>query len=216
MIKNISDKIYLRNIGVFKTVGIEMDDLANIARVHTVSFISMGGLIENPALMIKFRLDHKKKYGQESEPGKMDIFRKEAYNLSRFLNQRIQEVAKFSKIKNANIRGTKNCKKFYVGDPSRSPTDNDLFNYPEVYGYEKITEKLFKELVKENDAKGKKEFLNKDNQMVRAVYVKGSILTGQDIEDMGIDPRDNSYYKDPEDNMIAREELAMRDFVLKY
>ena len=216
MIVNISNKIYLRNIMIFKTVGMEMEDLANIARVHTVSFISMGGLYENPDKMEKFRKDHKKKYGQDSEPGKRDIFRKECYNLARFLNQRVQEVARFSKVKNANIRGTKNYKKFFVGDPSRSPTDTDLYSYPDSYGYKKITEKRFKEMVKENDAKGKTEFLNQDNEMVRAVYIKGSILTEQDVEDMGIDPRDNSYYRDPEEEMVMREDAFLQDFVLKY
>jgi len=216
MITNISNKIYFRNTIIFKTVGMEKEDLVNIARVHTVSFISMGGLYENPKLMEKFTKDHKKKYGKDSEPSKQDIFRKECYNLSRFLNQRVQEVARFSKVKNANIRGTKNHKKFFVGDPSRSPTDIDLYNYPDVYGYKKITEKRFKEMVKENNVKGKKEFLNQDNEMVRAVYIKGSILTGQDVEDMGIDPRDNSYYRDPEEEMVMREDMILQDFVLKY
>lgn len=205
MICKISDKIYLRNIEIFKTVGFEMDDLRNIARVHTVSFISMGGLAENPDLMKKFVLQHKKQYGMNSDPDEMDIFRKEAYNLARFLDQRIQEVAKFSKNKNQNIRGTKNHKRFFIGDGRNNPDDLDLFRNPELYGYEKITESKYKDLVSKNHGKGKSHFLTEDGQMVRAVYIKGSFLTEHDIEDTQMDSRRTTFYRSPEENLMMKE-----------
>lgn len=205
MIRNISDKIYLRNIEVFKTVGFEMDDLRNIARVHTVSFISMGGLAENPDLMKKFRVQHKKKYGQDSEPDKMDIFRKEAYNLAKFLNQRVQETARFSKTKNENIRGTKNHRRFFVGDAKNNPEDLDLFREPDLYGYRKITEAEYKDFVKNNSSNEKSRFLTKNGEMVRAVYIKGSFLTEGDVEDTEIDPRRNSFYRNPEESLMMKE-----------
>ena len=65
MIKNISNKFYFKNINVFKTTGLEVEDLFSISRVHAVSFISMSGLKENPELMEKFIKRHKEKYGQE-------------------------------------------------------------------------------------------------------------------------------------------------------
>lgn len=207
MICNISDKIYLRNIEIFKTVGFEMDDMRNIGRVHTVSFFSMSGLKENPEKMEKFIARHKKVKGEKSMPTERDIFLKECYDLSRFLNQRLQEVAKFAKTKNASIRGTRSFKRFYVGDPSKSPEDLDLFHDPAVYGYKKITQAQFKKEVKENNAKGKLQFLNKEKQMVRAVYIKGSYLTHEDIDDTELDPRNTSFYRNPEDNLVLKEAL---------
>jgi hypothetical protein len=205
MICNISNKIYLRNIEIFKTAGFEMEDLRNVGRVHTVSFISMGGLQENPELMEKFRELHKKRYGQNSEPKERDIFLKECYNLSKFLNQRLQEVAKFCKVKNGNIRGTKSHKKFYIGDPGRNPSDIDLFYNPDNYGYKNITEVEYKKQVKESKTKNKTQFLNNNNQMVRAVYIKGSLLTDDDVSGTELDPRKNSFYRSPEDNLILKE-----------
>ena len=205
MLCNISNKIYLRNIEVFKTVGMEMEDLRNIARVHTVSFISMDGLPENPDKMEKFRKQHKNKYGQESEPKARDFFLKESYNLSSFLNQRLQEVAKVSKSKNANIRGTRSYKRYYIGDASRSPSDIDLFEDPKLFGYKKLTEVQYKKEVKANEGKGKSSFLNQDGQMVRAVYIKGSFLTVSDLDETAIDPRKNFYYRNPEDTLILKE-----------
>lgn len=205
MLCNISDKFFISNYQVFNEVGFEMEDLRNIARVHTVSFISMGGLAENPDKMEQFLKRHKKKYGQDSEPDDMDIFKYECYNLARFLNQRMQEVARNSKSKNKNIRGTINQEVFFIGSPKRDPSDIDLATYPEVYGYERISKRRFKELVKENDAKGKKRFLAKNNQMIRAVYLTGDHLSARDMSDLGLDPRDNLYYGNPEDNLIQME-----------
>ena len=41
--------------------------------------------------------------------------------------------------------------------------------------------------------------------MVRAVYLTGNHLTAQDIKDLGLDPRDNMYYGNPETNLIIME-----------
>lgn len=211
MICKISDKIYIRNSIEFKTVGFEMEDLRNIARVHTVSFISMSGLAENPDLMEKFRAKHKKIYGANSEPNEKDIFKREAYNLARFLNQRVQEVARFSKGKNENIRGTKNHRRFYIGNSTNKPSDGDLFNDPEMYGYERITEGNFKKLVKENDAKGMLSFEIENNQCVRAVYIKGSFLTQEDVDGSYFDQTRSGFYRSPEENLMLKEFIFEKD-----
>jgi hypothetical protein len=205
MICNISDKFFIRNYQLFNETGFEMEDLRNISRVHTISFITLGGLAENPDKMEKFRERHKKQYGQDSEPDNMDIFRKECYDLARFLNQRMQDIIRNCKSKNNNIRGTSNEQIFFIGNPKRDPSDIDLAKYPDVYGYKRISKKRFKELEKENDAKGKSKFMSKDNQIVRAVYLTGNHLSANDIQDIGLDPRDNLYYGNPEQNLIKME-----------
>jgi hypothetical protein len=207
MICNISDKIYLRNITVFKTLGMEMDDLRNIGRIHTVSFISMGGIKENPDLFEQLRVQHKAKYGNHSEPGDKDIFLKEHYNLSRFLNQRLQEVAKFSKNKNENIRGTRSYRNFYIGNSEKDPEDMDLIKNYKDHGYSKITESEYKKIAKENKCKGQLRFENKEGQIVRAVYIQGSFLTSNDIDGSELDPRRNSFYRSAEKTLMIKEAL---------
>ena len=205
MICNISNKIYLRNIETFKTVGMEMEDLRNIARVHTVSFISMCGLAENPEKMAKFRIKNKKRNGPDSVIKDRDVFLKESYDLSIFLNQRLQEVSKVANSKNTNIRGTRSYKRFYLGDTSRSPTDLDLFDDPKAFGYKKITKANFKKLMKENNSKGKSSFITQDGKTVRVVYVKGSYLNQDDVDGTMLDPRNNFYYRTPEENILLKE-----------
>jgi len=207
MICNISDKIYIRNFQIFKTLGMEMDDLRNVGRIHTVSFISMSGIKENPDLFEELRIQHKAKYGNDSEPGDRDVFLKEHYNLSRFLNQRLQEVARFSKNKNENIRGSRNYRRFYIGDPTQNPEDIDLVRGHKDFGYEKITESQYKQIAKENKCKGQIKFSNKDGQTVRAVYIQGSFLTSQDIDESNIDPRRTSFYRSPEESLMLKEAI---------
>jgi len=211
MLCNIANKVYIRNIALFKTVGFEIEDMRNIARVHTVSFIHMSGLKENPELMENFTVQHKKKYGEESEPGKMDIFRKEAYNLARFLDQRLTEVARFSRNKSKNIRGTVSEKLFFVGDPLANPTDDELYYSPETYGYKKITEVDWKKITETNDEKGNRNFIDNGGKRVRAVYIQGSFLKYQDIEDTYMDPGSSSFYRTPEENLILKENYAEMD-----
>jgi hypothetical protein len=116
----------------------------------------------------------------------------------------LQETARFCKTKNVNIRGTKSIKRFYIGDPLKNPSDLELYNDPEVYGYTKITEIEYKKQIKENNAKGKESFINKNNKLVRAIYIQGSFLKEEDVEGK-FDPRDNSFYRSPEENMILNE-----------
>lgn len=205
MICNISYKFFSKNYQLFNEVGFEIEDIRNIARIHTISFISMGGLIENPDKMKDFTKRHKKKYGKNSEPGKMDIFRKECYDLARFLNQRLQDFVRNCKSKNKNIRGTSNEQIYFIGSAKRNPSDIELAKYPEVYGYEKISKKRYKELQQKNNAKDKMKFMHNNNQIVRAVYLTGEHLSVSDIKDIGLDPRDNLYYGNPENNLIKLE-----------
>ena len=206
MICNISDKIYLKNIEIFKVTGIEMEDLRNISRVHTVSFLSMCGLKESYERMEQFTRQHKDRYGEYSTPTERDIFLKECYNLARFLNQRIQEVAKFCKLKNNNIRGTLSTCHYYAGENvTKQPGNQELVSNPELYGFYRIQKTEYLQLVKECKPKDKNTFLDKKDRVIRAAHLKGSFLTEEDVEDSPMDFSNNSFYRSPEDNLLIKE-----------
>lgn len=205
MICNISDKIYYRNIAIFKITGFESEDLKNIGRVNTVSFISMGGLKENPHLMEKFIHDHKEKYGKESEPTDRDIFLRERYNLAKYLNQRLQEVAKFCQVKSSNIVGDKARKSYFIGSPGKDPSDEDLAMIPEAFGFKKIKEAHFKKIFKDLKILDKTHFLTPEGQVVRIVYRNPNYLA---IEDFYKENSDNESNLNPEELMIRRESLV--------
>lgn len=207
MICNIADKIYYRNIMIFKIVGFEHDDLRNIGRVNTISFISMGGLKENPSLMEKFISDHKDRFGKDSDPSKKDIFLRECYNLSKYLNQRLQEIAKFCEVKSANIIGDKTRKNFFIGEPGKTPSDEDLLLSPEFFGYKKITEVEYKKMVKENSPGDKLNFSTSKGMVVRAVHKRPDYLAAEDFynENSG-----NESNLNPEEILIERENLIIK------
>lgn len=204
MICNISDKIYNRNITTFKIIGFEEDDLRNIGRINTISFISMSGLKENPNLMTKFIADHKHKFGQNSEPTSKDIFLRECYNLSKYLNQRLQEVAFFCERKNSNIIADRTTKHYFIGSPRKNPSDDSLLLNPEAFGYKEIKETKYKSLVKELSPKDPNFFLTKENLLVRMVYKRANIST---IEDFYVANYDEEVGSNPESIMIEKEKL---------
>jgi hypothetical protein len=204
MICNISDKIYYRNIAIFKTTGLESDDLKNIGRVNTVSFISMCGLKENPELMDKFIQDHKRKYGQHSEPASRDIFLRECYNLCKYLNQRLQEIAKFCQIKNANIIGDKIKKMYFLGSPNKEPSDESLMMFPESFGFKKIKEAQFKKMFKDLKTVNKTRFMTPDGQVIRIIQKNPNYNI---IEDFYKDNSENESNLNPEELMIKKESL---------
>lgn len=213
MICNISDRIYIKNIGTFKTTGIEMEDLRNISRVHTVSFLSMCGLKENPERMQAFIKQHKDRYGECSVPTEKDVFLKECYNLARFLDQRVQEVAKFCKAKNNNIRGTQSRTFYYASESEvKKPSNQQLVQNPELYGFFKINKTEYLEIVKVCKPKDKNLFMDNKGRTIRVAHMKGGFLTEEDVEDSPMDLSNNSFYRSPEDNLIIKE---MQDKKLK-
>jgi hypothetical protein len=205
MICNISEKIYYRNIRIFKLVGFESDDLKNIGRINTISFISMGGLKENPHLMEKFRIDHKNKYGFHSEPTDRDVFLRERYNLSKYLNQRLQEIAKFCEVKSSNIIGDKAKKMYFIGSSSKNPDDDSLLTSPESVDYKKIKAVQFKKMFKDLKPLNKTSFLTPDNKVVRVVYKKPNYFAIEDFYRENI----NESNLNPEDLMIQKESLIL-------
>jgi len=82
----------------------------------------------------------------------------------------------------------------------------DKLNY--LKGLESSIQARLEELkeAQENNAKGKLSFLNKQNQIVRVVYIKGSFLTKKDIEETDVDPRKCLYNANPEDILIGIED----------
>lgn len=211
MICNISDKIYYKKVMIFKTTGFEMEDLRSIGRINAVSFISMSGLKENPSLMKKFIKDHKSKFGQDSMPTDRDVFLRECYNLSKYLNQRLYEVVRFCEIKNKNILATRSKTHHFMG-PTNTPVKDDvLIRNPEKYGFKKITKKTFNELAEKNGYEKMSTFPIGEDKIVRSVTVR------LDLSSLNNFYSENCYNElslNPEEILLAREneQLSIEKF----
>jgi hypothetical protein len=203
MSDNIAGRVFSKNIKVFKTVGFEVEDLCSIAQIHTISFLSMSGLKENPDKMESFIEKHKKKEGLTSVPKEKDIFMFESYSMSAFLNQRLNELVRFCKNKLQNIEGTKNSRHYYVGPAYLDPNDEDLLQDFEKLGFTKTTDKNFIKTRTQNSPSNKDNFVDKDSgNRFRAIYRQSSHLTEEDFDCTPLDISLNSYYMNPEDLMI--------------
>jgi hypothetical protein len=208
MVDNIAGSIFTKNIEVFRIFGMELEDIQNIGRCHVVSFIGMQGLYENQAIMDKFILKHKSIYGQDSMPTKHEIFKKEAYDLARFLKQRLQECANFCRNKNRNVIGTKHTQTGYlcITDSPKEVNDDNLMANPEYFGYKKMTKTALDKEIKANKSRGKSLFKTQDGTLIRVVTQTLRPLNYNDVNGSALDYRDTLTLKDPEELMIMAEE----------
>jgi hypothetical protein len=206
MSDNMAGKNYFTNVATYNITGFELEDIRSIAQIHVVSFIGMSGLKENKDKMEKFISIHKQRNGQDSIPTEKDIFTYECHALSSFLKQRLNELVRFCKNKNAKIRGTRNLRMFFVGPGDLDPTDEELVAKHKKIGFEKISSATFVKIRTKNKPVDRANFIDKDTgNRLRGIYHEGSDLTIDDIDCTALDFSLNAFYMNPEDIMILNE-----------
>jgi len=211
-LRPIVDKVSKENWNKFKSVysivGYDLDDILNIALCHAVNFLGNFSIEENNEdKREKFVQVYKNRNGEETFPTDKDFKLKNLYNFSKFLVQRMEEVAKVCYQKNRNIRGTGETFKVYS---SKAPTDVDdrtLLESPKnSHGYKEMTKKRYKELKKKNAIMNDDSFYD-GKTYIRVVSLAAKKIESEDFIDSYI--RNNSdYYKTPEEIIQAKEDKS--------
>lgn len=213
IVTNMSKLFFAKNQAHVKMIGMELEDIQNIFRVFVVSFIGMSGLYENPDKMSNFVKLHKKRFGQESEPTKQDVFVKERYDLSRFLRQRMKNlIDKFKNSKKAkSITGYIREKTCIVANKKAQGVEglSSLEDYKK-HGYSKISKKKYLQEVSLSKVPNKNDFVNKEGKHFLVVYEDNNFLTEDFIIGSDLDPRNNMYLRDPEEEYMIAEERFER------
>jgi hypothetical protein len=209
IVKNMSKLFFAKNQTSVKMIGMELEDIQNIFRVFVVSFIGMSGLYENPDRMEAFNRSHKAKNGEGSILSKDDIFKKERYDLARFLRQRMSDfLVKITESKKSTgITGYVHKKIYLMSSEKKQNFSNDiLFMSYKKLGYKKINKKTYLKAVLENSPNCKNDFITKKGAHFKIVHIDDNFLTEQLIESSDLDPRNNMYLRDPEEEYLIAEE----------
>ena len=207
-IKYISGTMYRQYSEIFKVIGMELEDIESICLCLSVSYISLYGLEENEDRMESFIKQHKKQYGEHSLPTKHEVFKKDSYDLQNFVVQRMQQNVKAFNSKASCIRGTKDYVVHYIGNSDTNPDDLELYHNHEAYNYEKITHKKYNEILKKHKPQDKNLFIDTDTgNVVRTIYIKGSILTRGDLEERDVLGTTSLLYRDPEELAMLAEAI---------
>jgi len=205
IVEKVSKKLYNRFINVFTTVGYTVEDIISLGNCHAVNYLGVFALEVNEKKRESFIAGYRKRNGEDTYPEPIDFKRKNMYDLSKFLNQRLEEVGKVCFQKNRSIRGTGETFKVFSSNNPIEGTDLNIIESPEKFNYQEITIKKYNEIRKEIKADKGSSFEYKE------LYIKAISITAKDITvDQYYDFLDNSseFSRTPEGMLLSLEDKA--------
>lgn len=201
-------KTFYAYSGLFKLVGLEMDDLNNIGQVHLVSFLGLYSF-RVPEKLREFVVAQVLKTGKVPPSWVQDA--KNKANLTLFLKQRMQDVVRVCQQKARNIKGMA-TEEFYVFYGPKKPPKNprDLIENYEKMGFRKldiasyktIRKRVMKQRKEEGKTSAPSETKNEIIKFAGSYYITVPLehrdLTVHDFAGAGMDPYDSIHNRNPE------------------
>jgi hypothetical protein len=191
---------------LFSAVGMELEDVTNIGRVHLVSFIGLFEFSETKNLE-KYQefLKLFAKKNKDQIPTTEDTVGKNKANLTMFMKQRMEDLVRICKQKAKNIRGLRIDE--YIPFYGSQPPPEELYKLledNETYGFKRADAVMFKALKKRLKADLKEPFAHAGVWYV-AVPLEQRSLNVLDLAGAGLDPADGEHYRTPEYLLIEKE-----------
>lgn len=204
IIKRFSVNTYFRYRNLFHIVGLKVEDLISIGRVHLVSFLGLFAVETTRVRYNKFVEAYKKKNG--IEPKKRDFLDKNKANFTIFLKQRMEDVVRISKQKANNIKGIP-VNKYIVLCGKLPQIHNDDFtltNYKKL-GYKKVTLSTFKSIKRKLKSKNRNKIFFDGNWYIK-ILLHQRVLTAQDLHNSNFSSVDNLSNLNPEQIYFNKQE----------
>lgn len=141
IIRYCARKAYTKYRYEFGFMSMDIEDIENISRVYTVSFLGLYSSKKNNR--VKER--HSKKLAEQTgkAPSNFEIERKDNKALIAFLNQRLMECAYVFRQKSKGQAGFNYYSVFVRKKGEEWPTDQELMTHPTKFGWEKVSWSTF-------------------------------------------------------------------------
>lgn len=207
-----SGKFFSKNATHFKTIGFGIQDIKSFCMFQLWVFLECHSLFVNAKAMDAFLNLRKKKYPDRTGyPTEKEILAKDRSNFMSFIAQRFSVFIRVAKQKKRNVRGAKEVSSFYIKtDKSVSvPRDLIALNH-ELYGYEKVGAKEYRELKKRLGKKLKNEDFVLDKKEYLYIYSDPPITSLEALSTVH-NPDNSMYFWRPdmlaeyEENLISKE-----------
>lgn len=203
VITNLARHTFYTYKNLFKSVGFELEDIVNIAKVHLVSFLGLFSLEQMPQKYNDFVTKHYNAKGRD--PSESDILSKEKANLTIFMKQRMEDVVRVCRQKARNIKGMPTEEYYVFYGPKRPPKDlRKLLEDHETLGYRKLDMASLKTIKKRQQIKHTDPFKFAGNWYI-TVFLEKRQLSIVDFAGADMDPYDSIHNKNPEDLLIEEE-----------
>lgn len=212
IVRYTARRAYYKYLHEFSFMNMELEDVENIARVYTVSYLGLYSMEKDHEKKKRFRASFKEK--EKREATKKDIEKKDNYSLISFLEQRLLECAHVLRQYCKGEAGFTYFSIFYRVSGEQWPTDDDLIQTPKKFGWERLP---WSEFTKIRDmfltmAPGYSIELN--GKLYRVAAPNTSIVApSYDVSSL-IETTINSPMT-PEEEMIDREDKGTRKVTVK-
>jgi hypothetical protein len=210
IVSNLSKKTFFGNYGLFRTMGMNEEDLFNIGNVHLVSFLGLYSLEKSEKRMKEWQIKFVLKEGKDPLPA--DFIQKNKANFTMFFKQRMEDLVRICRQKSRNVKG-------------QSPGDYTVFcgqNKPPKYpmrllqdyqelGYKKIDFSVFKSIRKKADVDSDATMFPFDNKWYVAIAIDKDGLELEDLIASDYNPYDNVHNMQPDVFYEEKESESLID-----
>jgi uncharacterized protein YihD (DUF1040 family) len=214
IVKYAARRAYYKYMHEFSFMGMELEDVENIARVYTVSYLGLYSMDTNPEKKARF-----KKAFEEKEKRKADISdieKKDNYSLIAFLEQRLLECAHVLRQYCKGEAGFTYYSVFYRVEGDQWPSDDELINSPKKYGWERLAWSDFTKIRDMFVTMASGYSIEIDGTIYRVAIPNTAIVNTTDNNDLAslVETPSNSPMT-AEELMIDMEEKATRKVTVK-
>ena len=188
-------------------VGLEKEDVVNIANVHLVSFLGLFSLEKMPKKYDEF-VETFEKF-QDQKPKKNDILDKNKANFTMFLKQRMEDLVRVCRQKAKNIKGLSADGYFYCCGSNTPPKRlNELVKNYERLGFKKLDAAVYKSVKKKMGVLDNSPFMV-GNLYYLAIPLPNKSLSVTDLDGADLNPRDTLHNMNPEEVYFNLEDADL-------
>lgn len=204
IVEHLSKNTFFVYINLFKTVGMQQEDVLNIGRVHLVSFLGLYALEQNETKMLEFKDKFLRYEYREAE--QKDIDQKNKANFTLFFKQRMEDLVRVCHQKVRNIKG-QNSEEYLVFSGPKPPKNyrRVVREYQEL-GYKKVDFAVFKSIRKKAGVSFDASIFEFSGTWYIAIPVEKRNLEIEDIILSGSNPYENQHHKRPDEIYEEKEQ----------
>ena len=191
---------------LFSTVGMELDDVTNIGRVHMVNFIGLFEISSDKNVVKYQEFCNLFKENNKRYPTAEEVVNKNKANITMFMKQRMEDLVRICKQKAKNIKGLQVDE--YIAFYGTKPPPENIFlllKDNESHGFKRLDNVAFKAIKKKTRAKVGEPFVFAGTHYI-AVPLEQRNLTVLDLAGAGLDPYESTHNMNPEQLLFRKQE----------
>ncbi len=210
IVQNLTKNTFFTYQNLFKSVGMEQEDVLNIGRAHLVSFLGLYSLESNKKKKKEFVLKYV--IDKNREPTKAEIEQKNKANFTCFFKQRMEDAVRVCRQKVRNVKGQPSEEyQVFCGENEPPKHTRTLLKDYDKVGYRKIDFSVFKSIRKKADVNHDATMFKFDGLWYVAISLDQRSLELHDIVGGGYDPYDNVHNMQPDELFLEKESDTLCD-----